>query len=65
MRGLGGDGLSHRRVGMAQVGGALPADAVDVFLAVASHRCAPSPRHDGDSGPLGVQAGSDIGFQVR
>ena len=54
--GLGGDGRGHRRVGMPQVGRALPADAVDIFFAVRVPQAGALPAHNRHLA-LGVHAG--------
>ena len=60
---LGGDGRGDRRVGVPEVGRALPADAVDVLAAVRIPQARALPAHDGDRA-FGVQAGGVLGFEV-
>ena len=55
--------LATCRVGVAEVGRALPADAVDVFAPVRVPQVGALPAHDGD-GAFGVQAGGVLVFEV-
>ena len=53
----------HGRVGVPEVGRALPAHAVDVFVAVGVPQAGALPAHDGDRA-LGVYTGGILVFQL-